>query len=793
MKRRRSNDSKAPGARRQRGPGKRAATGKAAAGAPKRSGARNAAAGKGAPRAPRKSAPFMPEALPPLPAARNGRAAFHDPYADREARRYERPIASREAIIALLESHGELMKIEAIAQALHLTSPQDFEALSRRLAAMLRDGQLIQNRRGGYGLASKLDLIPGGVIANAEGYGFLRPDDGGEDLYLSPAQMRKVLHGDRVLASVVGVDRRGRRQGAIVEVLERRSPRLVGRVIEENGLVLVAPDDRRLQDVLITPGRDRGARSGQIVVVEITDPPTAQRGPMGCILAVLGERLTPSLVVEMTIASYDLPHEWPAAALREAAEVEPEVSAAEIAGRVDLRSVPLVTIDGEDARDFDDAVYAEPTASGFRLLVAIADVSHYVRPGSALDEEAYNRATSVYFPGYVVPMLPETLSNGICSLNPKVERLCMVCDMQVDREGEVVRSKFYPAVMRSHARLTYTRVWQAIGEKDPDARRELADVMPQLRHLHQLYKLFARARRRRGAIDFESSEVEFRLGPSGEVVQLGAYERNDAHKLIEECMIAANVEAAKYLQKKRIPTPYRVHAPPPASKYEDLLEFLREFKLSLPPLEQVTPGDFCTLLQKVRKRPDASLIESVLLRAQSLAVYQPEDPGHFGLGLASYTHFTSPIRRYPDLLVHRAIRYALGGGKPAGYEYSPSRMASLCVHCSHNERRADEAERDVDERYKCAWMEKHVGSEFDGIVAGVASFGLFVELVESKINGLVHITQLPNDYYHFDATRRLLAGERRGLKFRLGDAVRVQVLRASLEDRKIDFRLVAAK
>ncbi len=733
-----------------------------------------------------------PARLPPLAGKKGPKTpAIHDPYADREATRYERPIASREAIGALLEERGELMKVEAIAQALKLVTPQDFEALTRRLAAMLRDGQLIQNRRAGYGVASKLDLIGGRVIANAEGYGFLRPDEGGEDLYLSPAEMRKVLHGDRVLASVVGVDRRGRRQGAIVEVLERRSPRLVGRVVEKSGLVLVTPDDRRLhQDILITPGMDRGARSGQIVIVEITDQPTAHRGPMGQILAVLGERLTPSLVVEMAIASHDLPHEWPAAALRDAANVEPEVSAAEIEGRVDLRKTPLVTIDGADAKDFDDAVYAEPSTNGFRLLVAIADVSHYVRPGSAIDAEAYNRSTSVYFPGFVVPMLPETLSNGICSLNPKVERLCMVCDMQIDHDGEVTRSKFYPAVMRSHARLTYDRVWQAIGEKDPDARAELAGVMPQLKNLHQLYKLLAKARQQRGAIEFGSTEVDFRLAPNGEVVQLAARERNDAHKLIEECMIAANVEAAKYLQKHRIPTPYRVHAPPPASKYEDLLEFLREFKLTLPPLEKVTPGDFSVLLKKVRKRPDASLIESVLLRSQSLAVYQPNDPGHFGLGLSTYTHFTSPIRRYPDLLVHRAIRYALGGGKPTEYEYSPTLMASMCVHCSHNERRADEAERDVDERYKCAWMEKHVGSEFDGIVSGVTSFGLFVELTESKISGLIHITQLPNDYYHFDATRRLLSGERRGLKFRLGDEVRVQVLRASLEDRKIDFRLV---
>jgi len=772
LKRKRPSSSQSAGPPRKRGPGRRA-------GPPK----------------------WLPE---PPPAKRPAKGAapprpqrpsdIHDPHAEREAGRYERPIPSREAILAFLERNGQLMKAEAIAQALGLGAPPDFEALSKRLAAMLRDGQLIQNRRGGYGVASKLDLIPGGVIANAEGYGFLRPDAGGDDLYLSPAEMRKVMHGDRVLASIVGVDRRGRRQGAIVEVLERRSPRLVGRIVEENGLMLVAPDDRRLhQNILIAPGKDRGARSGQIVVAEITDQPTAYRGPMGRILAVLGERLTPSLVVEMAIASHGLPNEWPAATLREAADVSPEVLATEIAGRVDLRSIPLVTIDGADARDFDDAVYAEPNANGFRLVVAIADVSHYVRPKSALDAEAYDRATSVYFPGFVVPMLPETLSNGICSLNAKVDRMCMVCDMQIDREGEVVRSKFYAAVMRSHARLTYDRVWQAIGEKDRDACEELADLLPQLKNLQQLYKALAKARQRRGAIDFESTEVEFRIAPSGEVVQLGAYERNEAHKLIEECMIAANVEAAKFLHKRRIPAPYRVHAPPPASKYEDLLEFLKEFHLQMPPHDQVQPADFSALLKKVRKRPDSSLIQSVLLRSQSLAVYQPGDPGHFGLALSTYTHFTSPIRRYPDLLVHRAIRHALAGGKPDDYMYSASDMAGMCVHCSQNERRADEAERDVDERYKCAWMEKHVGSEFAGIVSGVTSFGLFVELAESKINGLVHITQLPNDYYHFDAVRHLLSGERRGLKFRLGDPVRVQVLRASLEDRKIDFRLVTAE
>jgi ribonuclease R len=422
--------------------------------------------------------------------------------------------------------------------------------------------------------------------------------------------------------------------------------------------------------------------------------------------------------------------------------------------------------------------------------VAIADVSHYVKVGNALDREAYERSTSTYFPGFVVPMLPETLSNGICSLNPKVERLCMVCDMQIDDDGEVIKSKFYDAVMRSHARLTYDIVWQAVGLLDPEARDQVSDVLPQLEHLHTLYKAMAAQRKRRGAIDFETPEVKFRLDQRGEVEAMGATERNDAHKLIEECMIAANVQAATFLSKKKIPALFRAHEPPPAEKYEDLQQFLREFKLSMPPVEEVTPGDFADILALVHDRPERELIQSVLLRSQSMAAYQPENRGHFGLSLDAYAHFTSPIRRYPDLLVHRAIRYALTGGKPSDYVYSPSDMAAMAVHCSQRERRAEEAERDVDERFKTAWMSKHVGSEFDGVVTGVTSFGLFVELEESRVSGLVHISQLANDYYHFDPIRKLLKGERTGEQFRLGDHVRVQVLRASLEDRKIDFRLV---
>jgi ribonuclease R len=501
--------------------------------------------------------------------------------------------------------------------------------------------------------------------------------------------------------------------------------------------------------------------------------------------------------VQAAIHGHDLPHEFPKAALEEAAQVPLDVPAAEAARRVDLRKVPLVTIDGEDAKDFDDAVWCEPNAEGFRLIVAIADVSHYVRPGTALDDEAIKRGTSVYFPGFVVPMLPETLSNGICSLNPKVDRLCFVCDMQVGFDGLVTGSKFYEAVMNSHARLTYTQVWKAVGEADTEAGAEaivqIGKLMPQVQRLHQLYQVLKKARAHRGAIEFESSEVRFVLDNKGEVVQAGMLERNDAHKLIEECMIAANVEAAKFATEQRVPAPYRVHARPPEAKYADLLEYLSEFGLTLPSWGRVRPKDFTNLLKTIRARPDAPLLETVLLRSQSLAVYSTDsEGGHFGLALQHYGHFTSPIRRYPDLLLHRAIKHALDIGDD-GYTYSEGEMAAMSLRASELERRADEVEREVDERYRSAWMEKHVGDTFDGVVSGVTNFGLFVELRDSKVNGLVHVTQLPHDFYHFDPLRRSLTGERQGLKFRLGDPVRVLVLKASVEDRRIDFKLAPAE
>lgn len=765
----------------------------------------------GKPRKPAKLPPWMPESLatptkggrgksrdtaPPKSFVR-GRsrpapaAVLDDPYAAREAERYAQPIASREAILQLLDRCDGPQNAEEIGARLGLTEPDRADALAKRLGAMVRDGQLVQNRRGGFAPVLVTNLIPGVVIANPEGFGFLRPDEGGDDLFLPPYEMRKVMHGDRALANVTGIDRRGRREGSIARVLERGVNRLIGNFSVELGINYVVPDDKRIQrSIQIPADATGGAKDGQLVVCELTQAPDTRRPPIGKVIAVLGDKLTPSLVVETAIHGHDLPHEFPPEVLDEATAIPMTVDPATIGTRVDLRALPLVTIDGEDAKDFDDAVFCEPNRDGFRLVVAIADVSHYVRPGTPLDEEALKRATSVYFPGYVVPMLPETLSNGICSLRPKEDRMCFVCDMQVDRKGEVVQSRFYEAVMNSHARLTYTQVWNAVGEDDADAKAFIGPLLPQIQSLHQLYRILAKARERRGAIEFESSEVRFVLDNRGEVTQAGMLVRNDAHKLIEECMIAANVEAARYLLATHIPAPFRVHERPPESKFADLLEFLKEFKLSLPAWSKVQPGDYTRLLKKVRERPDAALLESVLLRSQSLAVYSPDNNGHFGLALEAYAHFTSPIRRYPDLLVHRAIKYALTGGPRDKYTYTPREMAALALQCSERERRADEAEREVDERFRAAWMEKHVGGQFDGVISGVTSFGLFVELDDSKVNGLVHVTQLPHDYYQFDPLRKTLTGDRRGVQFRLGDRVRILVLKASMEDRKIDFRLV---
>jgi ribonuclease R len=720
--------------------------------------------------------------------------ASSDPFSERESQKYIKPIPSREAILAYLSHASQLLTIEALASGLELAGAENLSALDKRINAMLRDGQLLLNRRGGLAVAEKADLISGTVIANADGFGFLRRDDaGGEDVFLSPSQMKQVLHGDRALISITGQDRRGKPEGMIANVLERRSPKVVGRFLEEKLFGVVAPDDRRIhQDIQIPHGASMHAKPGDVVVAEITEPPTSHRPPIGRVVRIFGSDIGPQHAVDLAIESFDLPTEFPADVLAEAARVAIDVTPAQMVGRVDLRRLPLVTIDGEDARDFDDAVWCEPNKTGgYKLIVAIADVAAYVAVGGAIDAEAQRRSTSVYFPSRVLPMLPENLSNGMCSLKPEVDRLCLACELSIDAEGNIKRSKFYKAVMRSAQRLSYNLVWQALGEQSPEACKRVENVLPQLQYLYALYKALDGARRRRGAIEFEGQEVKFAFDEAGEIKMVTQATRNDAHKLIEECMIAANVAAAKFLSKAKVPALYRVHASPPMLRYEDAREFLASMGVRLPAHEQLSPGDITKVLRAARARPDGSLIEAILLRTQSLAVYKASNDGHFGLALDAYAHFTSPIRRYPDLLVHRAIYHALDSKETDQYHYTPAKMEDFGKQCSSLERRADEASRDVNERLKCAFLEKHIGEDFNGIVTGVTSFGAFVEIDDMRISGMVHVTQLPNDYYHFDPQKHRLSGERTGMGISLSDKVRIKVLRVDTTERKIDFKLIS--
>ena len=683
------------------------------------------------------------------------------------------------------------MQRTEIVERLDVVSDDSREILRRRLKAMLRDGELVKNRRNAYGLPAKMDLIAGRISAHKDGYGFVMPDDGESDLYLSSREMRSVLHGDRVLASVVGIDGRGRREGAVREVLERAHQRVVGRFVEESGIALVVPDDPRInQDVLVAVKDTHGARPGQIVVAEILQQPGPRQPPVGRIVEILGKSGAPGMATEIAIRNFDLPYEWPESTEQEAEAFGDTVTAAMCEGRRDLRDLPLVTIDGADARDFDDAVYAQRGKNGWRLVVAIADVSHYVTPESLLDNEARNRATSVYFPGRVIPMLPEALSNGLCSLKPEVDRLCVVCDMSINESGIVTRSRFDLAVMRSQARLTYEQVWEWLVSGSNEIRPGAAAVSASLKDLYGLYKALRRARSKRGAIDFESTEVQFRFDERGTVADILPYERNDAHMLIEECMITANVQAANFLTRNKLPAPFRAHEPPQPDRLETLEQFLRGLGIRVPWRGRPEPRDFEKIVQQVKGREDRPLIMAVLLRAQSLATYQPVNTGHFGLALEAYAHFTSPIRRYPDLLVHRAIRYTIENRGTSGYPWSREQMDKVCEKCSHLSRRAEEAERDVNERLKAYFMEQHIGDEFNGQVTGVTSFGLFVELTQNHVSGLVHITSLPNDYYHFDPVVHRLTGDRTGKVFQLAQKVRVKVMAVNVDERKIDFELV---
>jgi ribonuclease R len=659
------------------------------------------------------------------------------------------------------------------------------------LVAMIERGELFRNRRAAYGLPEQMDLVQGRISAHPDGFGFVVPDEDGDDLYLSPKQMRLVFNGDRVLAAVTRVDRRGRKEGGIVEVLERAHTQVAGRLLIESGVAMVVPDDPRLtQDILVPSDRVGKAGPGQIVVVRIDRPPTLERSAVGEIIAILGHADEPGIATDIAIYSHQLPHEFPGEVVEQAEAFGDEINPGHAEGRLDLRDTPLVTIDGADARDFDDAVFAEPRGDGFRVLVAIADVAEYVTPDSSLDIEAQRRGTSVYFPDRVIPMLPEALSNGLCSLNPKVDRLCLVCEMRLDSKGKVTSSRFHEAVMRSHARLTYDQVRRIMEAGDPVLIERFGHVLSNLQHLHQVFRLLYRRRERRGALDFDSRQAYFEFDTEGRVAHIRLQERHDAHRLIEEFMIAANVEAAKFVDRGRLPFLYRVHEPPPDDKLESLEEFLRAHGLQVRWSEKPDPQQFAAIQRKVAELPDAALVNAHILRSLSLAVYQPDNKGHFGLALDSYSHFTSPIRRYPDLLLHRAIKHLCRQQPRDQFAYGKHQMMELGRHCSWTERRAEDASRDVDERLKCQFMKRHIGDVFNGIVGGVTSFGLFVELIDFAVSGLVHVTALPNDFYHFDPVSSSMTGKRRGLRYRLADEVRVEVVGVSLEERKIDFRLV---
>jgi ribonuclease R len=732
-------------------------------------------------------------------------------------------IPSREEILGILRTSSGAQNTMTLAAALNV-KPEEMDGLTRRLNAMERDGQIKPDRAGNYKLTHSPDFIEGRVSSHRDGFGFLLPEDGSADIFLPEKEMQKVLHGDRVQARIIGTDRRGRPEGTIVEVVARANTHVIGRLLNENGVWVVAPEDKRIgQDVLLagSPGK---AKAGQVVSVELTEQPSRYTQPVGKIAEILGDIDDPGMEIEIAVRKYGVPHEFSDVAKKLASKLPSEVRAADLADRVDLRDVPLVTIDGEDARDFDDAVYCEPVKIGrtkaYRLIVAIADVSHYVKPNDALDVDALERSTSVYFPRRVIPMLPEKLSNGLCSLNPDVDRLTLVCDAVITAKGEIKAYQFYPAVIHSAARLTYTEVAAVLANtKGPEAARR-AGLVPHLLHLYEVFQALLQARHARGAIDFETTETYIVCNAAGKIEKILPRTRNDAHRLIEECMLAANVCAADLLQRHEHPGLYRVHAGPTKEKLTQLRTFLKQIGLTLGGGDKPSASDYAELMPKIKARPDALLIQTMLLRSMQQAVYSPDNIGHFGLSYESYAHFTSPIRRYPDLLTHRAIKAILLGKRydPKGLDTSTlntmlspaarkmqaqdrangkkkteSSLAiweALGVHCSANERRADEASRDVEAWLKCYFIRDKLGEEFTGTIAGVATFGIFVQLDALYIEGMVHVTELGADYFQYDEARHELRGERTGIRYQLTDRVTVQVSRVDLDARKIDLRLV---
>lgn len=716
-----------------------------------------------------------------------------DPQYSAEQSTYAAPVPSRQLVLQDLAAEKQPMTRAQLIEYYGLTGDAA-ESFDHRLRAMLRDGQLLENRRGKLGPIDKMNSVRGRVQAHADGFGFLLPDDAeGDDVFLSPRQMRQVMHGDRIVVHVPGRDDRGRREGRVAEILERGNTTVIGRFIDNAGLYHVVPDNSRINHEIRIPAQATAdAEHGQVVNVRITQYPSKRSHPVGEVVEVLGDRMAPGMEIDVAIRSHGIPHEWPPEALEQAQSYGHSVAEADKQGRRDLRDLPLVTIDGADARDFDDAVYARKTPRGYKLWVAIADVSHYVPKDLPLDLAAQERATSVYFPDHVVPMLPEALSNGLCSLNPDVDRLALVCEMRFNEAGQLKASRFYSAVIRSHARLIYEQVadWLHNPANLPSRYKTLARPLADLK---KLYEVLLSQRRARGAIEFETQATQIIFNQQRKIDRIVPVERTIAHCVIEECMIAANVATALHLGKHRMPLLYRVHPRPAEDALADLRAFLAERGLTLPGGNQPEAADYSRLLEQAKGRTDQNLIQTVMLRSLQRACYTPYNDGHFGLALDDYAHFTSPIRRYPDLLAHRAVKHLEKRGKPKNFDYDLAVLGTLGQLCSDAERRADEATRDVDDWLKCEFMSDSLGDVFTGTVTGVTGFGLFVELDGIFATGLVHVSSLTSDFYHFDAQSRCLRGERSGTVYRLADKMEVRVVRVDLDDRKIDFEPVATQ
>jgi ribonuclease R len=694
-------------------------------------------------------------------------------------------------ILEDLRNAGQPLSLALLASMLRVTGKVPLARLQQQLSDLERSGELVRNRRDEYCLRERIGLVVGTISGHRDGHGFVQPDDRSPPVFLSHRQMQQVMHGDRVSARITGTDRRGRPEGSIVDVLERSTQEIVGRLYEDSGVYFVVPDNPRISHRIVVPVKQlHCARAGQIVLLKLIEQPGRNAQPMGHVTHILGDHGASGMETDIAIHSHGLPCEFPDAVLAEARKFGETVNAAAKRNRLDLRDLPLVTIDGEDARDFDDAVYCEPVRGGWRLLVAIADVGHYVAIGSELDAEAAQRGTSVYFPNRVIPMLPEALSNGLCSLNPKVDRLCMVCEMRVSPAGKITRAEFAEAIMCSAARFTYTEVAAFLANPTALNTAQAQTLAVPLQNLYAVFKALFIARSERHALEFDSPELKARFDQQGKVAAFVEASRNDAHRLIEECMIAANVQAAKFLKKHKIPTLYRVHGAPEEDRLEKLREFLRGFAISLPQNRPITPVDLSAVLHKSNASEEARLIETVVVRSLPQAVYQPENIGHFGLALSEYAHFTSPIRRFPDLLVHRGIRHVLRGGTAEDWPESLSNMDVLGQQCSMLERRADDATRDAMAWLKCEYMQSRIGDEFDTMVTGVVEFGLFAQVKGMQIDGLIHVSSLGTDYFHRDKSGYRLVGERSGRVFRLGDSLRVRLINVVIDERKIDFELV---